>query len=95
MTSTDTAVNPASDDSPAPKDVYQPLHVLHFEELARAWDKDLRIPTVTSQKAWAAARGVNPVNVNSWWYRHRHVAKKLRVKIPLETYDINVGTPPD
>ncbi|TFK17938.1 hypothetical protein FA15DRAFT_710342 [Coprinopsis marcescibilis] len=95
MTSTDTAINPASDNGHAPKDVYQPLHVLHFEELARAWDKDLRIPTVASRKAWAAARGMNPVNVHSWWYRCRHVVKKLRIKILLETYDIDVGTPPD
>ncbi|TFK18887.1 hypothetical protein FA15DRAFT_660364 [Coprinopsis marcescibilis] len=94
-TSTDTAVDPASDDVSAPKDVYRPLHVLHLEELARAWDKDLRIPTVASWKAWAAARGVNPVNVHSWWYRRRHVAKKLRVKIPLDMYDIDIGTPPD
>ncbi|TFK17933.1 hypothetical protein FA15DRAFT_732651 [Coprinopsis marcescibilis] len=94
-TSTDNAIDPASDDGSAPKDVYRPLHVLHLEELARAWDKDLRIPTVASWKAWAAARGVNPVNVHSWWYRRRHVAKKLRVKIPLDMYDIDIGTPPD
>jgi hypothetical protein len=34
------------------------------------------------------------VNVNSWWYRRRYYAKKLRIKIPKDTYELEVGEPP-
>ena len=70
------------------------MHALHFEELSRIWEADRRIPTISSRRHWAEARNVNPVNVHSWWYRRRPLAKKLKIKIPREEYDLDVGTPP-
>ena len=35
------------------------------------------------------------MNVNSWWYRRRYHAKKLRIKIPKDTYELEVGEPPE
>ena len=39
-------------------------------------------------------RNVNPTNVHSWWYRRRPLARKLKIKIPREEYDLDVGVPP-
>ena len=47
-----------------------------------------------SWRAWAEARNVNLVNVHSWWYRRRPLAKKLKIKIPGEQYELAVGNPP-
>lgn len=67
---------------------------VHFEELNTLWPADPRIPTTKSRRAWALARGLNIVNVNSWWYRRRKVAQKLKIVIPKESYDQDVGVPP-
>jgi len=73
---------------------YQQIHPLHFEELSKIWDSDRRIPSVISRRAWAEARHLNPTNVHSWWYRRRPVARKLKVKIPRDEYELDVGVPP-
>ncbi|KAF4612506.1 hypothetical protein D9613_012745 [Agrocybe pediades] len=54
----------------------------------------MRIPTVQSRRAWAAARNLNPATVNAWWYRRRAIAKKFRMVIPKEEYELEVGNPP-
>lgn len=74
--------------------MYQRLQQVHFDELTRIWDGDRRIPSASSRRAWAEARNLNPVNVNSWWYRRRDYAKKLRIKIPKDTYELEAGEPP-
>lgn len=73
---------------------YRPLHALHFEELEKIWESDRRIPNVPSRRAWAEARNLNPTNVHSWWYRRRPLARKLKIKIPREEYELCVGIPP-
>lgn len=32
--------------------------------------------------------------MNSWWYRRRKAAKKLKIIIPRDTYELDVGIPP-
>uniref|UniRef100_A0A8H8CEB4 Homeobox domain-containing protein n=1 Tax=Psilocybe cubensis TaxID=181762 RepID=A0A8H8CEB4_PSICU len=73
---------------------YKPIMPVHFDELNKIWPENPRIPSVQSRKAWALARGLNPVNVNNWWYRRRKVAKKLKFSIPRDTYELEVGNPP-
>jgi len=73
---------------------YRPLHALHFEELEKIWESDRRIPNVPSRRAWAEARNLNPTNVHSWWYRRRPLARKLKIKIPRDEYELFVGVPP-
>ncbi|KAF8148282.1 hypothetical protein B0H34DRAFT_269335 [Crassisporium funariophilum] len=84
--------------SPAPlastQPTFNPIHPVHFDELNRIWDADRRIPSAISRREWALPRNLNPVNVHSWWYRRRAVAKKLRIKIPGATYELAVGEPP-
>ena len=76
------------------KTQHRPLHALHFEELEKIWEADRRIPTVSSRRAWAEARDLNPTNVHSWWYRRRPLARKLKIKIPRDEYELGVGAPP-
>lgn len=73
---------------------FQQIHALHFEELSKAWETDRRIPSVKSRRAWAEARNLKPHNVHSWWYRRRPLARKLKIKIPHGTYELDIGTPP-
>ena len=82
---------------PSPKPKFRALTGVYSDELNAIWASDPRIPTHASRKAWATARGLNPTSVHNWWYRRRPRAKKLRIKIPNETYDMEVGrvpTPP-
>ncbi|PPQ74659.1 hypothetical protein CVT26_005528 [Gymnopilus dilepis] len=74
---------------------FQPIHALHFDELNRIWPNDRRIPSAESRRAWALARNLNPVNVHSWWYRRRKIAKKSKFSIPRDTYELEIGTPPE
>ncbi|KAJ3550480.1 hypothetical protein NMY22_g462 [Coprinellus aureogranulatus] len=79
------------------KPKYRPLTGVYSDELNSIWAKDLRIPSIASRKAWAVARGLNPTSVHNWWYRRRPKAKKLRIRIPSGTYELEVGrvpTPP-
>ncbi|KAF8879137.1 hypothetical protein BD779DRAFT_1803450 [Infundibulicybe gibba] len=85
---------PTSAPSALSKKTYDPIHILHFDELAAIWAADRRIPTPESRRAWALARNLNPVNVNSWWYRRKTVARKGKIRIPKDTYELEVGSPP-
>ncbi|KAJ7125619.1 hypothetical protein C8R43DRAFT_1029596, partial [Mycena crocata] len=66
----------------------------HFDELALIWPADPRIPSPESRRAWALARNLAPSNVHKWFQRRRPIAKKLRLKIPNDTYELPVGNPP-
>jgi hypothetical protein len=82
---------------PSPKPKFRPLTGIYSNELNAIWANDPRIPTPASRKAWATARGLNPTSVHNWWYRRRPQAKKLKIRIPNETYEMEVGrvpTPP-
>ncbi|KAJ7366611.1 hypothetical protein DFH08DRAFT_1003802 [Mycena albidolilacea] len=85
---TNTDSTPAQTGRPAP---------VHFDELFAIWPADPRIPSVESRRAWSLARNITPSyvhNASFWFSRRRPVAKKLRLKIPAETYELPVGTPP-
>jgi len=73
---------------------YQPIAPVHFEELSNIWEKNRRMPTVASRTAWSLARNLNPLNVNNWWYRRKIIAKKFKIKIPGDSYELDVGIPP-
>ena len=81
-------------DQPVTKPNYDPIAPVHFEELSNIWENDRRIPTAASRTAWSLARNLNPINVNSWWYRRKVVAKKFKIKIPGDSYELDVGIPP-
>ncbi|KAJ7432342.1 hypothetical protein FB451DRAFT_1573177 [Mycena latifolia] len=70
------------------------LALVHIEELSVIWPADPRIPSVESRRAWAIARNIIPGKVHDWFSHRRRTAKKLRLKIPAETYELPVGTPP-
>ncbi|KAJ7935428.1 hypothetical protein B0H13DRAFT_475185 [Mycena leptocephala] len=70
------------------------LALVHFDELFAIWPADPRIPSVESRRAWALARNITPSYVHAWFQRRRPAAKKLKLKIPDETYELPVGTPP-
>lgn len=76
------------------KPSYDPIAPAHFAELSNIWENNRRIPTIASRVAWSLARNLNPINVNSWWYRRKVVAKKFKIKIPDDSYELDVGTPP-
>ncbi|KAJ6620769.1 hypothetical protein B0H10DRAFT_1791300, partial [Mycena sp. CBHHK59/15] len=69
------------------------LALQHLDELNALWPADPRIPSVSSRRAWALARSVTPRYVHEWWSRRRPVAKKLRMVIPDDAYELSVGTP--
>jgi hypothetical protein len=71
-----------------------PLASIYVAELEKIWAIDKRIPTPASRKAWATARGLDPTVVHTWWYRRRPRAKKLKIRIPSDTYDLGIGRPP-
>ncbi|KAF8178761.1 hypothetical protein BJ912DRAFT_1129116 [Pholiota molesta] len=72
-----------------------PMHPAHFDELAAIWGRDPRVPSVTSRRAWALARALDPASVHRWWYRRRAAHEKMfRVRLPLDAYELDVGVPP-
>ncbi|KAJ7172638.1 hypothetical protein C8R46DRAFT_1086702 [Mycena filopes] len=81
----------STDTSPESTGRLQPVH---FDELYAIWPADPRMPSVESRQAWAHARNVTPTYVHNWFQRRRPVAKRLRLRIPPETYELPVGTPP-
>ncbi|KAJ7752009.1 hypothetical protein B0H16DRAFT_1547078 [Mycena metata] len=88
---TGTTSTQTTDTTPALTGRLQPVH---FDELYAIWPADPRIPSVDSRRAWALARNVTPNYVHTWFQRRRPAAKRLRLKIPKETYELPVGTPP-
>ena len=77
-----------------PKLNFQPMTLMHYDELSMIWPADRRIPSAKSRRAWAHARNLRPDIVNRWWYRRKLVAKKAHIIIPKDTYELAVGTPP-
>ncbi|KAJ8521338.1 hypothetical protein ONZ45_g1933 [Pleurotus djamor] len=76
------------------KPKFRAIARVHFHELEIIWPLDPRIPTAASRKAWSLARNISPDRVNAWWYNRKRVAKRLRIKIPKEEYELPVGEPP-
>ena len=77
-----------------PDDLLPRLAPAHLTELSGIWNTDKRMPTPESRRAWALARRLKSEVVHRWWYRHKQLAKKAGIKLPKETYDLPVGTPP-
>ncbi|KAJ6584738.1 hypothetical protein B0H19DRAFT_1106328 [Mycena capillaripes] len=89
-TNTDTQ---STQTPPAPTTTGRPAPV-HLDELFAIWPADPRIPSVESRRKWALARNITPSYVHTWWQRRRPAAKRLKLKIPKDTYELPVGTPP-
>lgn len=71
------------------------LHTDHLAELNLMWALDKRMPTLSSRKAWAVARGANPAAVNSWFQRKRYADGSRRgIRLPNGTYDLHIGDYP-
>lgn len=66
-------------------------HQLYFDELAKIWEVDKRIPTLKSRRAWAIARGIDPPRVHNWWSRRKKLAEKAGATIADESYDLEIG----
>lgn len=77
-----------------PERTFQPMALVHYDELSAIWPADRRIPSVASRRAWALARNLKPDVVHRWWYRRRLVAKRARLTIPKDSYELDIGTPP-
>ncbi|KAJ7695955.1 hypothetical protein B0H17DRAFT_837302, partial [Mycena rosella] len=69
------------------------LAIVHIDELCVIWPADPRIPSVESRRAWALARNIVPSRVHDWFSSRRRVAKRLRLKIPADTYELPVDAP--
>lgn len=87
-------VQPKQEYSDHPDDLLQRLSPAHLTELSDIWNADKRMPTPESRRSWAIARRLKPEMVHRWWYRRKQLAKKAGIKLPKETYDLPVGTPP-
>ncbi|KAJ7075858.1 hypothetical protein B0H15DRAFT_865524 [Mycena belliarum] len=70
------------------------LAPVHLDELALIWPANPRIPSVESRRTWALARNILPGTVHHWFSHRRRAADKLCLKIPADTYELAVGTPP-
>ncbi|EKM50982.1 uncharacterized protein PHACADRAFT_32029 [Phanerochaete carnosa HHB-10118-sp] len=58
-------------------------------ELEAAWQRDKRVPTLESRRAWAEVRNIDPEAVRLWFFRRRWKAiKREGEKIGKETYDL-------
>ncbi|PPQ79748.1 hypothetical protein CVT24_010122 [Panaeolus cyanescens] len=71
------------------------MHAVHYAELKAIWPANPRIPSTVSRRAWAVARNLDPQRVNSWWSRAKLSAKLRGVCIPDESYELDVGVPPE
>lgn len=69
------------------------LHQLHCRELVEIWKNDKRIPSVDSRRRWAAARNLKPERVHAWFSIKKN--KLSPSERPTETYELDVGTPPE
>lgn len=74
--------------------ILQIMAPAHLDELSAIWDDDKRLPTPQSRRAWALARNLKPEIVHRWWYRRKQIAAKTGTKLPKDTYELPVGTPP-
>lgn len=76
------------------KPIFQPMTLVHYNELSVIWPADKRIPSLESRRAWALARNLKPDTVHRWWWRRRKIAQNTGITIPDETYELAIGTPP-
>lgn len=74
-----------------------PLRHNHKAALKKFWDERPCLPSVTSRKAWASARGIEPACVNRWFYAQVQKAKASGFELDTENegYDLDVeeGSP--
>ncbi|PBK88888.1 hypothetical protein ARMGADRAFT_1033507 [Armillaria gallica] len=67
----------------------------NLEELLAIFEKDKRLPSVTSRRAWCKARKLDYGFINKWWWRRRSAAVKEGYNLVNEMYELPVGTPPE
>ena len=69
-----------------------PLRNNHRAALKKIWDKWPYIPSVTSRKAWASARGIDPAFVNRWFYSQVQKVRAAGFELDTENegYDLGV-----
>ncbi|KAK0199892.1 hypothetical protein DFS33DRAFT_1223548, partial [Desarmillaria ectypa] len=67
----------------------------NLEELLAIFEKDKRLPSVTSRRAWCKARKLDCAFINKWWWRRRSAAVKEGHSLVSEMYELPVGTPPE
>ncbi|KAK0495576.1 hypothetical protein EDD18DRAFT_1392320 [Armillaria luteobubalina] len=67
----------------------------NLEELVAIFEKDKRLPSVMSRRAWCKARKLEYGFINKWWWRRRSAAVKEGYNLVNEMYELPVGTPPE
>ena len=69
-----------------------PLRNNHKTVLKKIWDERPCLPSVASRKAWARARGIDPVFVNKWFYARVQKVRESGFDLDVENegYDLNV-----
>jgi hypothetical protein len=69
-----------------------PLRTSHKTALKKIWDERPCLPSITSRKAWARARGIDPTFVNRWFYVRVREAREsgFELDIENESYDLDV-----
>ena len=94
MTARRNAPRKAQQEAPV---VAGPLQNNHKTALKKIWCGRPCLPSVTSRKAWACARGINPPFVNRWFYRQVRKARTSGFDLDTknEGYDLDVedGSP--
>ncbi|EIW75983.1 hypothetical protein CONPUDRAFT_158763 [Coniophora puteana RWD-64-598 SS2] len=77
---------------PAPK---QPkLTKSQLDELWLIWENSPCVPTPTSMDSWAISRKADPLKVRRFFSRRKCQLRKKNRRIPGETYDLRISTPP-
>ena len=76
-----------------------PLRNSHRAALKKIWDERPCLPSATSRKAWACARGIDPTFVNRWFYAQAQKARTLGLELDMENvgYSLSIegGSPPE
>ena len=69
-----------------------PLRTSHKVTLKKIWDERPCLPSITSRKAWARARGIHPTFVNRWFYARVQKARESGFELDAENegYDLAV-----
>lgn len=67
-----------------------PLRHGHKAVLKKIWDERPCLPSVTSRKAWASARGLDPTAVNRWFYAQLRRARVSGFELDTENEGYNL-----
>ena len=69
-----------------------PLRNSHKTALKKIWGERPCLPSITSRKAWARARGIDPAFVNRWFYARVQRARDSGFELDAENegYDLDV-----